>query len=216
MRYFNRTIEHYRNYKKENEVRKLHLGAGNIHLEGWFNVDINPKLDNSIYFLNMLQMPYPFTKDSFDYIFSEHNFEHFTLKEMYYILKECLRILKPNGVLRIAIPDLKKLINFYLKNKKKHEEYCAFSIENYIPFAKEHNLNNKAIVLNNFFRGWGHKFIYDYETMKNVLEQCGYKSVHQCCISKSRHRHLKNLESHWEEIGKDFNNLETMVIEAKK
>lgn len=47
---------------------------------------------------------YPFPDKSIDYIFSEHMFEHLKLTEAVKMLKECRRVLKKNGVLRITLP----------------------------------------------------------------------------------------------------------------
>jgi predicted SAM-dependent methyltransferase len=46
-----------------------------------------------------------FEDNTFDFIYSEHFFEHLFLEEAFELLKECYRILKPNGVIRIIVPD---------------------------------------------------------------------------------------------------------------
>jgi predicted SAM-dependent methyltransferase len=46
-----------------------------------------------------------FEDNTFDFIFSEHFFEHLFLDEAIDLLQECYRILKPNGVVRIVVPD---------------------------------------------------------------------------------------------------------------
>lgn len=46
-----------------------------------------------------------FKDNSFDYIFSEHFFEHLFLDEAIDLFDECYRILKPNSVMRIVVPD---------------------------------------------------------------------------------------------------------------
>jgi predicted SAM-dependent methyltransferase len=42
---------------------------------------------------------------SFDFIFSEHFFEHLTMVEAMALLRECRRVLSPKGVIRIVVPD---------------------------------------------------------------------------------------------------------------
>jgi predicted SAM-dependent methyltransferase len=49
--------------------------------------------------------PLPFDDDSFDFVFSEHFFEHLFLDEAIALLSECRRVLRPQGVLRTAVPD---------------------------------------------------------------------------------------------------------------
>jgi predicted SAM-dependent methyltransferase len=46
-----------------------------------------------------------FEDNTFDFIYSEHFFEHLFLEEAFELLKECHRILKPSGVIRIIVPD---------------------------------------------------------------------------------------------------------------
>jgi len=46
-----------------------------------------------------------FDDDAFDFIYSEHFFEHLFFDEAVALFKECHRILKPGGVIRTAVPD---------------------------------------------------------------------------------------------------------------
>ena len=47
----------------------------------------------------------PFHDRSFNFIFSEHFFEHLFFDETISLFRECHRILKPFGVVRICVPD---------------------------------------------------------------------------------------------------------------
>jgi predicted SAM-dependent methyltransferase len=46
-----------------------------------------------------------FKNNQYDFIFSEHFFEHLYLDEAIDLFSECNRILKPNCVMRIVVPD---------------------------------------------------------------------------------------------------------------
>jgi predicted SAM-dependent methyltransferase len=46
-----------------------------------------------------------FGDNTFDFVYSEHFFEHLFTDEAVALLTECYRILKPNGVVRIVVPD---------------------------------------------------------------------------------------------------------------
>lgn len=50
-------------------------------------------------------MSLPSQTQEFSFIFSEHFFEHIWPDEAYALFLECSRILRPNGVLRISVPD---------------------------------------------------------------------------------------------------------------
>ena len=47
----------------------------------------------------------PFDDASLDFIFSEHFLAHLFLDEAIELLRECARILRPRGVLRLVVPD---------------------------------------------------------------------------------------------------------------
>jgi predicted SAM-dependent methyltransferase len=46
-----------------------------------------------------------FADDSFDFIVSEHFFEHLHLPDALALMRECQRILRPGGVIRTSVPD---------------------------------------------------------------------------------------------------------------
>lgn len=79
---------------------KLHLGCGGNILSGWQNHDRD---------LDLEKLPLPFPDNSADRIFSEHCFEHFPPSHVLELMRECLRILKPGGTLRLCIPVLDRL-----------------------------------------------------------------------------------------------------------
>lgn len=56
----------------------------------------------------------PFSEGTVDLVYSCHMFEHLRPQQTETFLKECHRVLKPNGVLRLVVPDLRKLVEVYL------------------------------------------------------------------------------------------------------
>ena len=94
---------------------KLHLGCGNKRIEGFTNIDCRylPTVDrvDNIRFLRS------YKENSIDLIYASHVLEHFSRWEY----KQCLRrwndILKPGGVLRLAIPDFNQIAQHYMKFK---------------------------------------------------------------------------------------------------
>ena len=53
----------------------------------------------------------PIKNNSLKAIYTSHTIEHLNFSAIDFLLRECYRILKPNGFLRIVAPDL----NFYMK-----------------------------------------------------------------------------------------------------
>ena len=98
----------------EQQTVKLHIGCGRVYIDGWINIDNNS--DNNIEKLDInmdLRNELPFDDNSVDYIYNEHFFEHLTWDEGFFAIKRFMRVLKPGGVLRIAMPDLVRSVRIY-------------------------------------------------------------------------------------------------------
>jgi predicted SAM-dependent methyltransferase len=198
-------------YFKKNEVYKLQIGSLTNVLNGWLNSDIVPS--HEVLYLDATKK-FPFTDEQFHYVYSEHMIEHINFEQGRFMLGEVYRVLKKDGTFRIATPDLIFLINLYLNpTDSKNSNYIIWANST---FTKNSFANNPVPVVNNFFRNWGHQFIYDYETLSASLQSVGFTNVRKVEIGKSEIPALNGIESHWRSIGEINNALETMVIEADK
>lgn len=55
----------------------------------------------------------PFDDNTFDVVYHSHFLEHLDRDSALPFLKECYRVLKPNGIIRVVVPDLETLICDY-------------------------------------------------------------------------------------------------------
>ncbi len=92
----------------------LNLGCGHRYHSEWINVDFVSTGENVIAH-NLLQ-GIPFEDNHFDVVYHSHVLEHFAKKNGKEFIKECYRVLKKNGIIRLAIPDLEQIAREYLKN----------------------------------------------------------------------------------------------------
>lgn len=79
---------------------KIVVGASGFFDPGWTDTDIE--------YLNLLKpadWERFFSKDTIDAILAEHVWEHLDLSNGLQAAKQCFDYLKPNGYLRIAVPD---------------------------------------------------------------------------------------------------------------
>jgi predicted SAM-dependent methyltransferase len=92
----------------------LNLGCGQRYHKNWTNIDF---ISSSEYVQahNLLQ-GIPFEDETFEVVYHSHLLEHFTKKDGEKFLQECYRVLKPEGIIRIAVPDLEQIAKEYLKN----------------------------------------------------------------------------------------------------
>lgn len=128
-------------------MNKLHLGCGTISPDGWINVDgsWNARLAKHRFWRKVLcatsiisadqssvawnprihthdlRKPLPFSADFFDVIYASHLLEHLYLNEARQLLRECLRTLRPGGVLRMVVPDLREAAREYLRLSESYD-----------------------------------------------------------------------------------------------
>ncbi|MFM9987026.1 class I SAM-dependent methyltransferase [Flavobacterium sp.] len=95
-------------------MKYLNLGCGDYFSKEreWVNLDFVSSYEGVIAH-NLLQ-GIPFEDNSFDLVYHSHVLEHFSKEDGENLISECFRVLKPNGVLRIAIPDLEIIAKKYL------------------------------------------------------------------------------------------------------
>jgi hypothetical protein len=74
---------------------------------------------------------------------------------------------------------------------------------------------NAIFTINNYVRDWGHKFIYDQNTLQACLQAAGFDQIEQFAIRNSNDVNLANLEADWR-MNPGFLQLETMTFEAVK
>jgi predicted SAM-dependent methyltransferase len=109
---------------------RVNIGCGTTAPEGWYNIDNSPTIwwsripvaskvfkttpwPRSVHRHDVLK-GLPFADHSVDFIYSSHTFEHFTYPQSLALTKECLRVLKPEGILRLVVPDLEQIARDYL------------------------------------------------------------------------------------------------------
>jgi predicted SAM-dependent methyltransferase len=125
--------------------RKINIGAGKTRFErDWFFCDIDvldilveSQWDRILHFLKL------------DNLFAEHVWEHIPVEDILLANKNCFRVLKSGGVLRIAVPD------GYHPDKS------------YIDFVKPGGKGQGAD---------DHKQLFTYKILKESLEKVGFKT----------------------------------------
>jgi predicted SAM-dependent methyltransferase len=201
-----------RGYLETTEEPKLHMGCGDLILPGWLNCDAYPRRLGVAYCNATRRFPFP--DNVLAYVFTEHMIEHLSQRGGENFIRESLRILRPGGRVRIATPDLNKIIALKRSDLTNTErEYLAWQTAQ-IPNAID---GSPCFTINTFVRAWGHAFIYDFDTLKQILERNGYTDVQEYVPGESDVPALRNLERHAEIFPNPaFNLIETIVVEAAK
>src|SRR5919106_4217183 len=99
-------------------VRRLNWGCGEWAQPGWLNSDIKggPGVD----IVADVRSGLPLENDSIDYIVSIHALPEVPYQELVPVLGELRRVLKPGGVLRLALPDLERGIEAYRRGDRDY------------------------------------------------------------------------------------------------
>jgi SAM-dependent methyltransferase len=128
--------------RREPTSTKLHVGAFDVVHDGWLNTDVTPHMAiarvpglpallrragrlsderwaayragafRQLHYLDLTR-PLPYPDAAFEAVFGSHVLEHLTPDEGETLLRELHRVLRPGGILRIAVPDLDRVIGEY-------------------------------------------------------------------------------------------------------
>jgi len=221
--------------------RRLHLGCGLKAPEGWVNVDgsWNAWLHQHTRLISVLktvgvvsnqqksiQWPkniliwnlrkgLPFSSEHFECVYASHILEHLYHDDAAALLKEAHRVLRTGGIVRIAVPDLRSLVNDYLEEK---------SSANGKSVAAAHRLQ-EAMLLRDKNRPRGgilktiynstqdlhtHKWLYDEESLREFMTEAGFTGIRRCGFLESRIEGIQEVE---EESRVSFGNL---CLEAER
>lgn len=138
------------------EEVKLNLGCYDKQLPGFINVDIRPECNPDV--VDDAATLKKFNKDSVDLIYSSHCLEHFPRDEVVTVLNRWYEVLKPGGVLRLAVPDFEALCKRYMYTGD------VLEVRNSILGSAKHDYDF-------------HYHLFDFEYLSGLLFDAGFDVV---------------------------------------
>jgi SAM-dependent methyltransferase len=108
-----------------------------------------------------LTRAFPFVDGSADFMFSSHFLEHLTRDQCIRVLGEARRVLKPSGVIRVAVPDLELAVDLYQAGEARRMLDDHF-------FRPEQG------------RLAQHRYMYDFSLLAAALAEAGFADVRRC------------------------------------
>ena len=151
-----------------------------------------------------LQKGIPFGSETFDVVYHSHLLEHIDRDHTPEFLRECFRVLRPGGVIRVVVPDLEKWANVYNASlttspsngsglEDHHRVVSALLVQlvdrepttrkmqkPVVRFFERQILGDSARV------GWQHRWMYDRFTLAAVLERAGFSECRMMSADRSR------------------------------
>ena len=104
-----------------------------------------------------------YERNSAELIYASHVIEYFDREEIKGLLSDWKDVLKPNGILRLAVPNFSKIASLYIKG------YTEYELDNALgPLYGKMPMGKETIY---------HKTTYDFSSIKRVLEEAGFKNV---------------------------------------
>ncbi len=119
-----------------------------------------------------------------DYVYSSHMVEHLSRWECARFIRECRRVLRPGAILRIATPDLERMIRDYVDGtspflaSRAVTAADAFCLE-YRAYENPDS-NPVSRLARKLAGGDSHQWLYDHESLTRLLLQSGFTDVTSC------------------------------------
>ena len=176
--------------------RRLNWGCGEHPEPGWINSDIKdgPGIDLSCDIREGL----PLEADTIDYAVSIHALPEIPYTDIVGALRELRRVLKPGGVLRLALPDLDKGIQAYLS---EDEDYFL------VPDEDARAIGSKFIVQMIWY-GYS-RTLFTYDFTAELLRKAGFAQVTRSDFRTTASRFPEIVEL-------DSREKESLYVEATK
>ena len=170
-------------------MTNINLGCGAQIIDGWINVDYSlgavfaklPLFSTLNRFshvfgqewdprirLHDLRKRFPWADDSADVVYASHTLEHFSREDGLRFLRECFRILKPEGVIRILVPDLAHNIAQYNAGHMRADEFVK-GLGVLYGLGKTSWKKRLAPLVE-----YPHKCHYDTPTLVAILQEIGF------------------------------------------
>jgi predicted SAM-dependent methyltransferase len=147
---------------------KINLGSGHWKLAGWVNIDVDFASRPDV--CGNLAAGLPFRDACADFMHTEDFIDQLDLEHAARFLRECHRVLKAGGVIRVLTPDVEQLARLYLHEPEKLQSLWRDHVG--VPLV----YGTAAEILNTGMRFAGHTFLYDAATFTRLAADCGFRA----------------------------------------
>lgn len=214
MRLSGRERRFVRRYLAAPGPKALQIGAGFNRHAGWLHTNwfpIRPWGRKSM-FLDATRR-FPFADATFDYIFSEHMIEHVPYPSGLAMLRECARVLKPGGRIRLSTPDLRQFARMLGDGLDGPEqEYRDWAIARYV---EPGHPASAVSLFNSMVRNWGHTYIFDEQTLRETLAAAGFTEMQRFAVNQSADPFLGTID-HAARFPVGYLEIKSVILEAVK
>lgn len=186
---------------KQQNIDYLNVGCGSTNYENFVNLDYH--WQPHVHICWDITKGIPLESNTIKGVFVEHCLEHITFSQCQEALFELYRILKPDGIIRVIVPDAELFLDLY--QKEKNGENVSF------PYVTEDAVKRgytPMMAINRIFRGHDHKYAYDLRTLKMLLKNAGFQSICKVDFMEGTDKNLL--------VDDEGRKIESLYIEAFK
>jgi SAM-dependent methyltransferase len=151
----------------------MNIGCGPCCTPGWLNADRHP--GEGIDLECDIRRGVPLPEETFDYIVGMHLLQDLPYPDILPALKELRRLLKPDGVLRLGLPDLDKALEAYLR--RDHRYF-------YVPDSDAVDLGAKLITQIIWYGSVRTPMTYGF--VQELIVRAGFREARRCPFGETR------------------------------
>ena len=149
---------------------KVNLACGNCYTKDWLNLDYNPSSPDVKSADLLGQLPIP--DNTASVVYSSHFLEHIPIDMTRSFLAECYRILKPDGIIRLVLPDWEELCETYLMLRKSGAHDKADFVQ--MEMLDQCVRMKQGGMLADFYRNLEHSSNNPQDMIEFVFERTGH------------------------------------------
>jgi Methyltransferase domain len=171
----------------------VHFGCGIVTPEGWENFDASPTLRLSKIpgLGKLLKLPswpararcgdvvkgLPVPPGSCKRLFSHNMLEHLSLEDAHTTLTNCRRLLAPDGVFRLFIPDMYCHVQTYLSLRESRPAQAAPTFIELMDMGTRKRDRGLKGLLKGWLGNSRHLWMWDEAALAAALEEAGFSRI---------------------------------------
>lgn len=177
-------------------IRKVNLCCGTQKVPGYFGIDLLAGADLR---LDLEKIDLPFAAESLDTVVCMSAINYFTRERAQALVREVHRVLRPGGVCRIGVQDLKSLAERYVRGDREFfHQKLADGRERF-----------SGPTLGDKFAAWfygyavaGHacRYFYDYDSLAYLFREAGFATIERKAFGESRIAEVAALDNRPEQM----------------
>lgn len=179
---------------------KLHLGCGKRFIPGWVHID-HERYEHIDHCCDLDNLHF-IEDDSVDLIYASHVLEYYDWEDAIgIVLPEWKRVLKPGGILRLAVPNMDAIMPVYKMTGNDINKIIGAL------FGKI-GYNESKIY---------HKCVYNSKKMYEILAIAGFRNIHHWNWHETEHAAIDDFsQAYYPHMDKTSGHLISLNIECIK